>query len=47
MIVFLIMENFHEIHCEKEDIYKVKKLLENDIDSFISTSIEWIPISFI
>jgi len=36
--------DFHEIHCEKEDIYKVKKLLENDINSFISTGIEWVPI---
>ena len=36
--------DFHEIHCEKEDIYKVKKLLENDIDSFISTGIEWVPL---
>ena len=26
---------------------KVKKLLENKIDSFISTGIEWIPIIFI
>ena len=38
---------FHEIHCEKENIYKVKKILENDIDSFISTSIEWIPLIYI
>ena len=37
----------HEVHCEKENIYKVKKLLENEIDSFISTGIEWIPIIFI
>ena len=36
--------DFHEIHCGKEDIYKVKKLLENDIDSFISTGIEWVPL---
>ena len=39
-------DNFHEIHCEKEKIYKVKKLLEDKIDSFISTGIEWIPIIF-
>ena len=39
--------DFHEIHCEKEEIYKVKKLLEKDIDSFISTGIEWIPLVFI
>ena len=39
--------DFHEIHCEKDEIYKVKKLLEKEIDSFISTGIEWIPIIFI
>jgi len=39
--------DIHEIHCEKENIYKVKKLLENEIDSFISTGIEWIPTIFI
>tara|TARA_B100002051_G_scaffold230832_1_gene228575 strand:+ start:616 stop:1341 length:726 start_codon:yes stop_codon:yes gene_type:complete len=35
--------SIHEIHCEKEDIYKVKKLLENEINDFISAGIEWIP----
>ena len=40
-------ENIHEIHCEKDNIYKVKKLLENEISSFISTGIEWIPTIFI
>ena len=40
-------DNIHEIHCEKENIYKVKKLLENEISSFISTGIEWIPTIFI
>ena len=39
--------NIHEIHCEKEKIYVVKKLLENQINSFISTGIEWIPTIFI
>ena len=39
--------DFHEIHCEKENVYKVKKLLENDINTFISTGIEWVPIVFI
>ncbi len=38
---------FHEIHCNKDNIYKVKKILENDIEQFISTSIEWVPIVFI
>ena len=31
----------------KRWIYKVKKILENEIDTFISTGIEWIPIIFI
>tara|TARA_B100001029_G_C15053757_1_gene452761 strand:+ start:1532 stop:2257 length:726 start_codon:yes stop_codon:yes gene_type:complete len=38
--------DFHEIHCEKDEIYKVKKNLETNISSFISTGIEWIPIIF-
>ena len=37
----------HEIHCEKDEIYKVKKILENEIDTFISTGIEWIPTVFV
>ncbi len=41
------MGEFHEIHCDKDEIYKVKKILENDIESFISAGIEWIPIVFI
>ena len=40
-------DSIHEIRCEKEEIYKVKKLLENEIDSFISAGIEWIPTIFI
>ena len=39
--------NYHEIHCEKDEIYKIKKLLEENIDTFISTGIEWIPRVFI
>ncbi len=39
--------NLHEVHCEKENVYKVKKILEYEIDSFISTGIEWIPLVFI
>ena len=39
--------DFHEIHCEKDNVYKVKKLLENEINFFISTGIEWLPIIFI
>ena len=34
-------ESFHEIHCEKNSIYSVKKKLEKNISNFISTEIEW------
>ncbi len=37
--------NFHEIHCSINEIYKVKKELEKDINNFISTEIEWIPLN--
>ena len=40
-------QNFHEIHCEKENIYKVKKLLESEIATFISTGIEWVPLVYV
>ncbi len=39
------MDEFHEIQCKKENIYKVKKKLENKIDNFISTEIEWVPLN--
>tara|TARA_B100001057_G_scaffold241322_1_gene241642 strand:+ start:895 stop:1617 length:723 start_codon:yes stop_codon:yes gene_type:complete len=35
----------HEIHCEVNEIYNVKKNLEKNIDNFISTEIEWIPLN--
>ena len=38
---------FHEIHCQKTEIYNVKKELEKKITNFISTEIEWIPINSI
>jgi YebC/PmpR family DNA-binding regulatory protein len=38
-------EDFHEIHCEKSEIYNVKKKLELKIKNFISTEIEWIPLN--
>ncbi len=40
-------QNFHEIHCEKSEIYNIKKKLEQKIKNFISTEIEWIPITFV
>jgi len=37
--------NFHEIQCVISEIYNVKKKLENTIQNFISTEIEWIPLN--
>tara|TARA_Y100000590_G_scaffold79279_1_gene88051 strand:- start:690 stop:1235 length:546 start_codon:yes stop_codon:yes gene_type:complete len=36
-------DDFHEIHCDKKDVYNLKKKLEENISNFISTEIEWIP----
>ncbi len=38
-------EYFHEIHCDMNEIYNVKKKLENNILNFLSTEIEWIPLN--
>ena len=38
-------EHFHEIQCDKNEIYNIKKKLENSINNFLSTEIEWIPIN--
>ena len=37
--------DFHEIHCQKNNIYSVKKELEKEITNFISTEIEWVPLN--
>ena len=37
--------DFHEIQCSVNDIYSVKKELEKKITNFISTEIEWIPLT--
>ncbi len=42
---YISRENFHEIQCEKNSIYTVKKILEKNISNFISTDIEWISIN--
>ena len=39
------MGDFHEIQCNKNEIYSVKKELEREIGNFISTEIEWIPLN--
>ena len=41
----MTQEDFYEIHCEKSEIYNVKKKLEFKIKNFISTEIEWIPLN--
>ena len=38
-------EEIHEIHCSVNEIYNVKKRLEKKINNFISTEIEWIPLT--
>ena len=38
-------EEFHEVQCVSNEIYNVKKNLENTIANFISTEIEWVPIN--
>ena len=38
-------EYFHQIQCDKGEIYNVKKKLEKNIDNFLSTDIEWIPLN--
>jgi len=38
-------EEFHEVQCVSNEIYNVKKNLENKISNFISTEIEWVPIN--
>ena len=38
-------DNFHEIQCKKNEIYNVKKKLEKEINNFISTEIEWLPLN--
>ena len=37
---------YHEIQCEINEIYNIKKELEK-INNFISTGIEWVPINSI
>ncbi len=38
-------EHYHEIQCDKNEIYNVKKKLENNINRFLSTEIEWVPLN--
>ena len=40
-------KNFHEIQCQPNYMYDVKKELEKKINNFISTGIEWIPLNLV
>ncbi len=40
-----IIGNYHEIQCPVNEIYNVKKGLEKEINNFISTEIEWVPLN--
>ena len=37
--------DIHEIQCQVNEIYVVKKELEKEINNFISTKIEWRPLN--
>ena len=37
--------DFHEIQCGISEIYNVKKELEKEINNFLSTEIEWVPLN--
>ena len=38
-------EFYHEVQCNKNEIYNVKKKLEKNINNFLSTEIEWVPLN--
>ena len=38
---------YHEIHTNINEIYEVKKKLENEIPTFISTELEWLPLNLV
>ena len=40
-------QNFHEIHCDKNDIYNVKKSLEKFLKNFLYTGIELLPVVYL
>ena len=40
-------KDFHEIQCNKNEIYNVKKNLEKFINNFLYTGIEWLPTIYL
>ena len=41
----IFREDYNEIHTNKDEIYDVKNIMENEISNFISTEIAWIPLN--
>jgi len=41
----ILKKYIYEIRCEKDEMYNIKKKIEKDVQNFISTDIEWIPIN--
>ena len=37
--------DFHEIYCDKNEIYSVKKKIESKVQNFISAGIDWKPLN--
>ena len=42
---YFSFEEYHEVHCQKNTIYDIKKKLEKKVSKFMSTEIEWIPVN--
>ena len=40
-------DEYHEIHTNINEIYEVKKKLENEIPNFVSTELEWLPLNLV
>ena len=39
--------DFHQIQCDKNEIYSIKKKLEKFVNNFLYTGIEWFPASIL
>ena len=37
--------SFHEVHCNKNELYNIKQKLESKVNNFLSTNIEWRSIN--
>ncbi len=38
-------EKIHQVICDPNEVYNIKKQLEQNIKNFISTSVEWFPLN--